>query len=197
MSGAEAASGGSAGLSILGGFVAADAARSGAENQAQGILASSRAKADAEFFNAGQYEYQALIDERNRGIALEQMWSDIHDQTKKNIAQFGQIRAAYGASGLSLEGSPLDVLEATAVEQSLDVEKTLYTGEVVAAGLTDQAAQARAQASLLRYSASNTLTAGNMGAASARSAGAYQSAAAIISGFAGAAKSFTVPTGKA
>lgn len=187
---------GSAGLSMLGGIVGASGAMEGAESQAQGILAASRAKADADFFNADQFEFQAKINERDRVIALDQMWMDIHDQTKKNIAQFGQIRAAYGTSGLSLEGSPLDVLEAAAVETSLDTEKTLYTGEVVSAGLTDRAAQARAQASLLRYSASNTLSAGLVGAAGARNAGAYQAAASIIAGAGGAAKSFTVPTGR-
>jgi len=181
---------------MVGGIIGASGAMEGANQQAQGILAANRAKADADFFNADQFDFTAKVAERDRGIALEQMWSDIHDTTKKSIAQLGQIRAAYGASGLSMEGSPLDVLEAAAVEQSLDVKKTLYTGEVVAAGLTDRAAQARAQASLLRYSASNTLSAGVIGAAAARNAGAYQAASSIIAGASGAARSFTAPTGR-
>lgn len=185
-----------AGASILGGIVGAMGAQEGAAGQARGLRQQAAAKAASDRFNADQFDFTAKIAERDRGIALEQMWSDIHDTTKKNIAQIGQIRTAYGTSGLSMEGSPLDVLEAAAVEQSLDVNKTLYTGEVVAAGLTDRAAQARAQASLLRYSANNALAAGEIGANAALTAGAYQSATSLISGFSGAARSYTVPTGR-
>lgn len=188
--------GASAGLSVLGGIFGAAGASEGAATQAAGIRQAAAAKAASDRFNADQFDFTAKIAERDRGIALEQMWSDIHDTTKKGIAQFGQIRAAYGASGLSMEGSPLDVLEAAAVEQSLDINKTLYTGEVVAAGLTDKAAQARAQASLLRFSADNALAAGSLGASAALTAGAYQSATSLISGFAGAARSYTVPIGR-
>lgn len=185
-----------AGLSMLGGIIGAVGAQEGAAASAKGLRQQAAAKAAADNFNAGQFDFTAKIAERDRGIALEQMWSDIHDTTKKSIAQLGQVRAAYGASGLSMEGSPLDVLEAAAVEQSLDINKTLYTGEVVAAGLTDRAAQARAQASLLRYSANNALAAGEIGANAALTAGAYQAASSIIAGASGAARSYTAPTGR-
>ena len=193
---AEYAMGGSAALSMLGGVVGSQAATSGAEDTAQGLLMQGRAKADSDFFNAGQYDFQALVDERNRGLALQQAAADAKDLRVKHVAEIGQIRSAYGWSGLSIEGSPLDVLEATAIEQNLDVEKTLYAGDVVAAGLTDQAAQARAQASMLRYSGSYALTAANVAAAAARRGGGYASATALISGATGAFKSFTPPTGR-
>ena len=192
---AEYAMGAGAGLSMLGGVLGSQAAVSGAEASAQGALMQGRATADAAFFNAGQYEYQALIDERNRTIALQQAQADALDTRRKSAAINGQIRAAYGTNGLALEGSPLDVLMAGFVEQELDVKKILYTGEVVAAGLTDQAAQARAQASMLRYSGSAALTAGNVAAAAARTAGGYASAASLIAGAGGAAQSFIRPSG--
>lgn len=188
---AEYAAGGSAGLSVIGGFVGADAARSGAETTATGLMMKGQAEHDAAYFNAGQYEYQALIDERDRAIALDQAASDAADSRMKAAAVNGQIRTAYGSSGLALEGSPLDVLQANAIEQGLDTKKILYSGDVVAAGLTDKANQARAQASLLRYVGDNALTAARYGASSARLAGQYASATSIISGFAGAAKSAT------
>lgn len=187
----EYAAGGSAAMSMIGGIVGSQAAISGAEAQAQGIFSKGRAEADSAFFNAGQFEFQALIDERDRSIALQQAQSDAKDLRVKHVAEMGAIRAAYGWSGLSLEGSPLDVLEATAIEENLDTNKTLYAGEVVAAGFTDKAAQARAQASMLRYSGSYALTAANVGAAAARTAGGYASATALISGASGAFKSAT------
>jgi len=95
------------------------------------------------------------------------------------------------------------VLMAGFIEQELDVEKILYQGEIVAAGLTDQAAQARAQASMLRVTGDNALIAADYRARSARASGAsarqigdLQSAAALIGGVSGAARSFTVPTAR-
>jgi hypothetical protein len=197
--------------SLAGGVVGAKGAQAGAaeaqrgaEVAAQGALFTGQANRDANYFNAGQYDFQALIDERNREIALAQAVSDTRDTRRKSAAVNGQIRAAYGANGLALEGSPLDVLMAGFVEQELDVEKILYQGEIVAAGLTDQAAQARAQASMLRVTGDNALIAARYQASSSRAAGAsarsigdMQSAAALIGGVGGAARSYTVPTGRA
>jgi hypothetical protein len=191
--------------SLAGGVVGAKGAQAGAaeaqrgaEVAAQGALFTGQANRDANYFNAGQMDFAALIDERDRKIALDQTAADARDLGRKFVAQRGQIRAAYGYSGLSIEGSPLDVLEATAAEQQLDVRKTLYNGEVVAAGLTDQAAQNRARASLLRYQADYAIYAGEIGADSAHEAAKYQSASAILGGFTGALKAgsnFMMPSG--
>lgn len=195
----ELLAGASAATSILGGFISAAGATDAAGRQAAALRAKAGADAGAARFNAGQMDFAALINERDRKIALDQTAADASDLSRKFVAQRGQIRTAYGASGLSIEGSPLDVLEATAAEQQLDVRKTLYAGEVVAAGLTDQAAQNRARASLLRYQADFAIYAGEIGADSAYSAASYQSASAILGGFTGAMRAgsnFLMPTGR-
>lgn len=57
------------------------------------------------------------------------------------------MRAAYGASGVSLEGSPLDVLENSAAEAELDALTIRYKGKVGAMGSESEAATQRARAS--------------------------------------------------
>lgn len=178
--------GGSALLSVTGGFLAAAGAQTAAAYQSAGARAKAQAEAGALRFNADAMDFAATVNERDRGIAFEQAAADIRDQGRKHVAQRGQVRAAFGWSGLAIEGSQLDVLEALTAEQTLDIRKTLYTSEVVGAGLTDQAAQNRAKASMLRASADNAITAGELAASGYQSAAGFQSAAAILGGFTGA-----------
>jgi len=67
---------------------AAEAQR-GAEVAAQGALFEGKATRDANYFNAGQYDFQALIDERNREIALAQAVADTKDTRRKAAAVNG------------------------------------------------------------------------------------------------------------
>ncbi len=158
-----------AGLSIIGGIFGAQ----GAKQQAE-------ATARAAYGNAQIMDTRALEAERNRGIALANAQMEVRDARVKNRAVMGQVRAAYGASGFALEGSPLDVIEATASEQELDVEKILYRGDLTAIGLTDQANSFRAQAQIYRMGGQAALDTGSIGMATS-----------MLSGLAGAAKSAT------
>jgi len=180
-----------AGMSLAGGITGAMGSQSGGAATAEGARRKAQAEAAAARFNAAQFEFTADIADRDRVIAGQQTMADVYDINRKNVAQIGQIRAAYGWSGLSMEGSPLDIIEASAIEQDLDIRKTLYTGEVVAAGLQDRANQARAQASLLRYTADNAIFAGDFAASGAGTAANFSSAAALLGGVGGAFKSFT------
>lgn len=158
-----------AGLSLAGGFMGA-----------AGAKASAEATARAAEANAQISEVRAAEAERNRGIALDKAAMEVRDSRVKSRAVMGQVRAAYGASGLAMDGSPLDVIAATAGEQELDVEKILYRGDLEGVALTDQANSFRAQAQVYR-----------MGGQAAITAGGYSMAANILSGFGGAVKSFT------
>lgn len=161
------------GLSIAGGLVGAAGARQ-----------SANASWQASVMNADMMGVRAAEAERNRGIALANAEMEARDTKVKNRAMMGAIRAAYGANGLAMEGSPLDVIEATATEQSLDIAKILYKGDLEAVALTDQAASYRQQEKLYRMGGSNALIAGE-----------YSATASLLSGFAGAAKSFTSAAG--
>lgn len=180
-----------AATSLFGGILGAGGAQAGAAAQAAASRFRAQAEHDAAMYNAALDEYSADISDRDRGLAAEQTLADAKDIRRKNLATMGNIRAAYGQSGLEMTGSLLDVLQDTAQEQALDVAKELWHGEVVQAGLLDKAAQARAHASLLRAQAQNALIAGAMGADAATTAGNYGSASALISGIGAAFRSFT------
>lgn len=84
---------------------------------------------------AASAEYNAKVDERNRIIAdqnrklnVQQAEIDASDKRRENRRTLSTIRAAYGASGLDLAGSPLDVLEDSALELELDASRISYEG---------------------------------------------------------------------
>src|SRR4051812_38736519 len=108
-----------AGTSIAGGFIGA----AGAPAQGGGTERAANA-------NAQIAEVRAQEADRNRQIALDQAQMEVRDSKVKSRAVIGQIRGAYGASGLAMDGSPLDVIAATAAEQQLDVDKILYRGDI-------------------------------------------------------------------
>lgn len=90
-------------------------------------------------------DFNASIAERNAGIARQQAAQDAMLQQRQARQQFGAATAAYGASGVTLEGSPLDVLEASAASAELDRQTILYKGELRAMGYTDDATISRVQ----------------------------------------------------
>jgi len=174
---------GAAGISMLGGIFGA----MGSGQQSAAQAAQYRAQAQAGQFNASMLETRALEAERNRGIAYEKAEMEARDLRVKNRAVIGQVRAAYGANGLSMDGSPLDVLQATAVEQELDVEKVLYAGDLAALEQTDKAGSFRQQAQLARMGAASAY-----GAASTTESNAWMGqVTALLSGASGAVRSFT------
>lgn len=163
-----------AGLALSAASVAMTAV--GSANAAAGAAAQGEAGRRAGEYNATIAENEAAQAERNRQVALQRATLDARDQAVKNRATQGQIRAAYGASGFGVEGAPLDVLQATAVEGQLDIDKILYKGDIEGANWTDQANSYRNKATLFR-----------MGGASAAAAGQIGASTAILSGFGKAA----------
>lgn len=107
-------------LSIVGGVI-------GAIGSIQQANAAARAA-----------DYNAKVAARNRSIVLDQAASDAADKVRQNKRQMGLIRAQYGAAGIDLAGSPLDVLTDSALEAGLSVKKIQYQGEIKATEQTDQ-----------------------------------------------------------
>jgi hypothetical protein len=85
-------------------------------------------------------DYNSAISQRNAVIARQQAAADVEDQQRDKTRRLGSIVAAYGASGATMEGSPLDVLEASAVEAEREKQKITYKGELRALGYYDEVA---------------------------------------------------------
>lgn len=105
-------------------------------------------------------EYNAQVNDRNAALSRQQSNAEMEDTAREHRRQMGAIRAAYGAAGIGLAGSPLDVIEDTALEQQTDIRRIGYSGELKAIGYEEKAALNRAEAS-------NARTAGAISAVSA------------------------------
>lgn len=126
--------------------------------KAQAESTAARYNAETAEQNAKQAQDKAREDERQ-----------FRQQTKK---QLGTMRANYGASGVTMEGSPLDVLESSAANAELDALKIRQTGEAKANAF-------RGEARLERFKGDYALKAGKLSAASALLSGGGQMAGAM------------------
>ena len=95
-----------------------------------GTLQAARANADASEYNAKIQERDAIVADQNRKATLEMSRIAADDKRRENRRTMSAIRASYGSSGLDLAGSPLDVLEDSAVESELDATRVEYEGRV-------------------------------------------------------------------
>lgn len=129
-------------LSVVGGFVSAAGAMQ------QGKAAQQQA------------EYNAKVAENNAIMARQQAGAEQNRIGRDTRRRIGAQRAAYGASGFTVQGSPLDVLGETAALGKYDELVAGYNGEVKARGLVAQAQQYRLEGRAARQ-------AGKIGAASA------------------------------
>lgn len=100
---------------------------------------ASKARASSLEENAILARRQAAEEERRFRIAA-----------KKRI---GTLRANIGGSGVTIEGSPLDVLEESAVNSELDALTIRHGGEVTARGFLNKATLTRFAGKTARESA--------------------------------------------
>lgn len=129
---------------------------------AMGAMAQANAAAAAA-------NYNAEIAERNAQAARISAASEAAAVKRKTDRQLGTARAAIGASGVTVEGTPLDVLAETAALGETDRQMVLWKGENQAVGYESEAELNRMQAS------------------SARTAGMFGAASSLLTGFGRAA----------
>lgn len=110
-------------------------------------------------------EYNARVAENNAITARQQAAAQEEQHRRLARRQLGQMRAAYGASGVTMEGSPLDILAQSAKDAELDALNIRYGGELKAQGLESEAV-------LERYRGKSAQRAGYMGAATGLLSGA-------------------------
>lgn len=126
-----------------------------------GAISSAKAESNAA-------KYNAAIADQNAKLAKEQAASNAEQQRIDNYRKIGKIKAGYGASGVTQDGSPMDVLADAYTQGEYDVQAILYEGNVKAAGYTNTA-------SLDRASASNAMKSGYINAASTALLGSKKS----------------------
>lgn len=85
---------------------------------------------------AAQYNAQVASDAATTAQQQAQMAAQA--QQRQASLVIGAARAGYGASGITSEGSPLDVLAASASNSELDRQTILYKGHLQAAGYQDE-----------------------------------------------------------
>lgn len=105
----------------------------GAGVQALGALRSgSKAKAAA--------RYNARMLRRSAAIARDQAAAEAIQHSRAARKTIGAMRAAYGASGVTVDGSALDVLEESVRLAEIDNQTIKYKGELRAIGAESAAA---------------------------------------------------------
>ena len=90
-------------------------------------------------------EDNAQMAELNAFLAIKQSKEDARRIGVLASKVISAQRAAYGASGVTLEGSPLDVIEESAANAELDILTAKQQGKAAAFGLSQQAEQYRAE----------------------------------------------------
>lgn len=117
-----------------------------------GEITKSQANTQADTFNA-------QVATNNEQIATDQGKLQLQQQQVDAFRKLGAIKAAYGASGVTTSGSPLDVLADSYTQSELDANTIIYNAKVKAAGYQNTAALETAKAR-------NDTNAGYMNAAS-------------------------------
>lgn len=123
MSGDTAASGGNAGSGMqeFGGVVSAFGSLAGGIS---GYMSNN---------------YNAEVARNNAAIVLQQGAAAAQQDQIRSQIVIGAMKAGYGASGVTREGSPSDVLAFSAAQAELSRQNILYNANIQAVGFSNQA----------------------------------------------------------
>lgn len=135
----------------------------GSAVSAMGMIQQGKAAERAANYNAAIAENNATLA-KNKALAEETM---VRNRTARQVGTAG---AAIGASGITVEGTPLDVLAETVQLGELDALTTRWKGTVEASGFKDNAVlermQGKAAMKNAQWGAAGTLLSGIGSAAS-------------------------------
>ncbi len=131
---------------------------------AMGAMQAAEANAQAAEYNAKIAERNAIIADQNRKAAMQQADIDADDHRRETRRILASIRTAYGASGIEMAGSPLDVLEDTALERELDTQRIQFEGKVRSREGAIAMLGLQEEATLSKMRAQNERTAGRYAA---------------------------------
>ena len=129
-----------------------------------GQIAAANAQAAASEYNAKVQERNAIVAQQNLENADDATQAELDNKRREQRRTMAAIRAAYGASGVDIAGSPLDVLADTAIETENDIQTTAQEGRVRKREMSLQKQGHKEQAVLDRANAKASRTAGFLGA---------------------------------
>jgi len=113
-------------------------------------------------------KYNQQVAENQAISARQQAAANAETQKRSAAKKIGSMQAAYGASGVSIEGSALDILEESARNAEMDRQNIIYGGELRAVG-------SEGTAILEGSRASNAMSSGYLSAAGSLFKGASSS----------------------
>ena len=129
-----------------------------------GTIISAVGQSQAADYNAKVARQNAIYAEQagqqQRQIAAE----NERRQRLRTEKLLGAQRAGYGKAGVTMEGSPLEVMGETATQGELDALNIRYGGEVGAYNANVQASRYRSQASFYDFESGRTMATGMIGA---------------------------------
>ena len=136
---------------------------------AMGALHQAKAQSEASSYNAA-------LSERNAILVRSQADADAAVFRQQMTQREGSLIAGYGASGVTGEGSPLDVLGMSAANAKRDELMIQYKGDLAAMGY-------RESATLNRMQGTQAIEGGN-----------YVAASSLLTGFSGGVSQYTAAT---
>lgn len=147
-----------------------------------GAIQQGNAAAASAEYNAKVDQRNQVIEDQNRGLALQQASAEADDKRRETRRLLSSMRASYGASGIELAGSPLDVLEDTAIESELDASRIEFQGRVRNREGAIKFLQLGESANLSRTQGKTAKSAATIGAVGSLVGGFSQAASKIGSG---------------
>lgn len=109
--------------------------------------------------SAAAAEFNAQIAEQNAIDSIARAKEEERRHRVMARKQIGDMRASFGASGVAMEGSPLEVMQESAANAELDALSIRHEGEARATAF-------RNEARLARFGGQTARTAGQIGAVS-------------------------------
>lgn len=176
-------------VGVVGTMLSAYGSYQQAQSQASQQEAAAEATRAQAQYTANVNTYNAQVNEDNAANVRTKAAYDAALQRDKLKRVVGAQRLDYAAAGVELSsGSPLETMIQQVRDSELDIQTTLYNGEL-------EASEFEKKAKLLRYGAENALTTGyatasnyDSAAGSTRTAGTIGAGATILTG---ASKTYT------
>lgn len=137
-----------------------------------GTLSAASSASAASRYNAALARNNAIIADQNATLARQQAVAQSEQQRRDAARRIGSMKAGYANSGLTMEGTPLDVIGASAEMAELDTLNIIYNGELKARSYSNEAEGYRNTATLDRMRAKNQETQGMYSAGSSLLLGA-------------------------
>lgn len=129
-----------------------------------GTAINSYGEAETGIANRNAGNFNAAVDERNATLATQQGDAEALMEARRGEKRLGAMRANYGASGVTVEGSAMDVLENSASDAKLNEQNIKYNAHLKSIGFSENAILDRYRAHYMltasQYAASGTLLSG-------------------------------------